>query len=326
MVGIIIATHGEFAEGIKKSGSMIFGDQESVETVCFMPSEGPEELKNKLNNAIKALGTEEVLFLVDLFGGSPYNQASLIVEQNKEKYALVSGVNLPMLIESYGQRFSSESSHAIATAIATEGIGGVKTLPVELLKVSSNSGQAQSNAPTGSIPEGTVLGDGKIKLVHARLDSRLLHGQVATAWTKAVQPHRIIVVSDAVAKDDLRKGLIEGAAPPGVTAHVVPLEKMAKVMKDTRFGDTKAFLLFEKIEDVVKARELGIVFDELNVGSMAHSAGKVMVNNVLSMSQEDVDNFKKLKDDGVSFDVRKVPNDGKKDLFELINKTEGLKA
>ena len=35
----------------------------------------------------------------------------------------------------------------------------------------------------------------------ARVDTRLLHGQVATTWTKSTQPTRIIVVSDAVSQD-----------------------------------------------------------------------------------------------------------------------------
>ena len=30
MVGIILATHGDFAKGILQSGSMIFGDQPNV--------------------------------------------------------------------------------------------------------------------------------------------------------------------------------------------------------------------------------------------------------------------------------------------------------
>ena len=58
----------------------------------------------------------------------------------------------------------------------------------------------------------------------------------------------------------------------------------------------------------------------LNVGSMAHSTGKTMVNNVLSMDKDDVACFEKLRDLGVEFDVRKVPNDSKKDLFDLIKK------
>lgn len=43
-IGIIIASHGEFAAGIHQSGSMIFGDQEKVQVVTFMPSEGPDDL------------------------------------------------------------------------------------------------------------------------------------------------------------------------------------------------------------------------------------------------------------------------------------------
>ena len=41
MVGIILASHGEFANGILQSGSMIFGEQENVKAVTLMPSEGP---------------------------------------------------------------------------------------------------------------------------------------------------------------------------------------------------------------------------------------------------------------------------------------------
>ena len=49
-IGIVIASHGEFAAGIKQSGSMIFGEQEKVQVVTFMPSEDQliSMLKSKL--------------------------------------------------------------------------------------------------------------------------------------------------------------------------------------------------------------------------------------------------------------------------------------
>ena len=81
MVGIIIASHGEFAAGIKQSGSMIFGEQEKVESVVFMPSEGPDDLQRKLQEAIAKVDSEEILFLVDLWGGSPFNQANKLFEE-----------------------------------------------------------------------------------------------------------------------------------------------------------------------------------------------------------------------------------------------------
>ena len=40
MVGIILASHGGFAEGIYQSGEMIFGKQENVKACILKPSEG----------------------------------------------------------------------------------------------------------------------------------------------------------------------------------------------------------------------------------------------------------------------------------------------
>jgi mannose PTS system EIIAB component len=69
MVSIIIASHGEFAKGIYQSGSMIFGEQENVQAVTLMPSEGPDDIKAKLEKAIASFDDQEqVLFLVDLWG------------------------------------------------------------------------------------------------------------------------------------------------------------------------------------------------------------------------------------------------------------------
>lgn len=317
MVGIIIASHGEFAAGIKQSGSMIFGEQEKVESVVFMPSEGPDDLQRKLQEAIEKVDSEEILFLVDLWGGSPFNQANKLFEEAPEHRAIVAGLNLPMLIEAYASRFSMNTAHEIAQAIAPTAIDGVKVRPEELQKKEEVS-EKQTVESKGAIPEGTVLGDGKIKFVLARIDTRLLHGQVATNWTKATNPNRIIVVSDSVSKDDLRKKLIEQAAPPGVRAHVIPLDKLVQVYNDPRFGDTKALLLFENPQDALAVIEKGVEIPELNIGSMAHSVGKIQINNVLSVDQADVDTYKKLRDLGVKFDVRKVSGDSPSDLFKLI--------
>ena len=326
MVGIIIASHGEFAAGIKQSGSMIFGEQEKVEAVVFMPSEGPEDLQRKLQEAIAKVDSEEILFLVDLWGGSPFNQANKLFEEAPEKRAIVAGLNLPMLIEAYASRFTMTTAHEIAKAITPTAIDGVKVRPEELQPKAAVA-ESTTAAPQGEIPEGTVLGNGKIEFVLARIDTRLLHGQVATNWTKATHPNRIIVVSDSVSKDELRKKLIEQAAPPGVRAHVIPLDKLVQVYNDPRFGDTKALLLFETPQDALAVIEKGVEIPELNIGSMAHSVGKVQINNVLSLDQEDVEVYKKLRDLGVKYDVRKVSNDSPSDLFKLIEakSSEGLK-
>lgn len=68
----------------------------------------------------------------------------------------------------------------------------------------------------------------------ARIDDRLIHGQVATRWTKA-NVTRIIVVSDEVAADTVRKTLLTPVYHSGVTAHVVDVAKMIRVYNNPKY-------------------------------------------------------------------------------------------
>jgi len=318
MVGIILASHGEFAKGILQSGSMIFGKQEDVKAVTLMPSEGPDDIRVKMEEAVSSFSNQdEILILADLWGGTPFNQANTLFEQHKDKWAIVSGLNLPMLIEAYGARLSMESAHEIAAYILNSAREGVKVRPEELEpEDNKKSLQAPLENSNGGKP-------GKFEYVLARIDSRLLHGQVATAWTKTMQPTRIIVVSDGVANDKLRKNLIQQAAPPGVKAHVVPVNHMINLAKDDKhFGGQRAMLLFENPQDVLRAVDGGVPLKTINVGSMAHSIGKVQPNKVLAFNQDDIDTFNKLKQAGLDFDVRKVPSDSKGNMDEILKKAQ----
>lgn len=325
MVSIVLASHGRFSEGIKESGQMIFGPQEDVEAVVLTPDMGPDDFRAKVLAAIDTFSNkEQVLFLADLWGGTPFNQISkLIEERGGEDWVCVTGMNLPMVIEAYGDRMGMDTAKEIAQAIKPESKSGIRIKP-ESCDVADAAAVAAApvKAPVGAIPEGTVLGDGKIDIAFARIDTRLLHGQVATTVTKMVNPDRIIVCSDAVAKDDLRKSMIEQAAPPGVKAHVIPIWKMIEVSKDPRFGDTRAMLLFETPQDLLRALEGGVDIKEVNLGSMAHSLGKVVVTNAVAMDEADVECLEKIASMGVKFDVRKVPADSPEPFDAVIKKAK----
>ena len=249
------------------------------------------------------------------------------MDGHEENWAVLTGLNLPMLIEALGSRLMEEKSHDLAKALLEPAKEGVKTKPESLMDDYNNSNQKEDvkeKLPkiSGSIPEGTVIGSGKINIVLARIDTRLLHGQVATGWTKATNPSRIIVVSDNVSEDELRKSMIREAAPPGVKAHVVPIWKMAEIFKDPRFGDTRAMLLFETPQDALALIDLGVDLDEINLGSMAHSQGKAYVTSTVSMGKEDVETFEKLLDKGVKIDVRKVPANQPENFTNIMYKAK----
>lgn len=325
MVGVILASHGGFADGIHQSAEMIFGPQENFKSCILKPDEGPEDVKKKMQEAVASLDNQdEVLFLVDLWGGTPFNQASSLVKEHEDKWTIVAGMNLPMVIEALTQRFSVESAREIARSIVPTGNDGIKTFPEDAMPVKkeADTKAVKTSGKKKTIPEGTVLGDGHIKYVLARVDTRLLHGQVATGWTHTTQPNRIIVVSDTVCHDKLRTSMIKQAAPNGVRVSVAPIKNMAKANNDPRFGDTRAMLLFESVEDALAAVKAGVEVKEINLGSSAYKEGKVNVTKALSFDQTDVDSIKELQSMGVKFDVRGVPADSPANIDDLIKLAE----
>ena len=55
-----------------------------------------------------------------------------------------------------------------------------------------------------------------MEIAFCRIDDRLIHGQVATVWSKVTGCNRIMCCSDEVAKDELRKKLLLQVVPPGL--------------------------------------------------------------------------------------------------------------
>ncbi|SEH54114.1 MULTISPECIES: PTS sugar transporter subunit IIB [Atopobiaceae] len=322
MVNIVLASHGKFAEGIMESGSMIFGPQENVAAVVLTPDMGPDDMHQKLLDAIATFDDQEhTLFLVDLWGGTPFNQVSrLISEEGHDDWVAITGLSLPMLVTAYGSRMGADTARAVMEEVYPEARAGVKVKPEELqpADAAAPAAAATAAAPVGAIPEGTVLGDGHIKYAYVRIDTRLLHGQVATAWTKQVSPDRILVVSDGVSHDELRKNMIVQAAPPGVKVHVIPIAKLVEVDKDPRFGATKAMVLFENPQDLLRAEEGGVEFDKVCIGSMAHSAGKTVINQAIACDEEDVKTLEAIRAKGTDFYVQKVPSDHVDDIWALL--------
>lgn len=133
MVAIIIGTHGKFSRELLRSAEMIFGHQKNVAAVTFEPGENVDDLVNRYRSTLEELDCSHgVLFMVDLFGGSPFNAASSIVVSS-ENMDIVTGVNMPMLLEVFGARNSSGLKDILDIA-KKSGCEGIKSLKESLSK------------------------------------------------------------------------------------------------------------------------------------------------------------------------------------------------
>lgn len=163
-----------------------------------------------------------------------------------------------------------------------------------------------------------------VQVCLARIDDRLIHGQVATVWTKATGVERIFVVSDEVAKDPLQTFLLGQAVPPGLKAHVLSIEKMAKLFQEPLLEKTKVMLLFTQPTDIVALIKQDVFLPVINIGGMRFTRGRKMLTHFVSLDQQDIEAFKYLKEQGILLEIQKVPTERKVDLFELLQKEKWL--
>ncbi|ELY3758217.1 PTS mannose transporter subunit IIAB [Cronobacter universalis] len=315
-IAIVIGTHGWAAEQLLKTAEMLLGEQENVGWIDFVPGENAETLIEKYNAQLEKLDTSKgVLFLVDTWGGSPFNAASRIVV-DKPNYEVVAGVNIPMLVETLMARDDDPAfDELIAIAVETgrEGVKALKAKPVE-------KAAPAAPAPKAAAPARPMGPNDYMVIGLARIDDRLIHGQVATRWTKETNVSRIIVVSDEVAADNVRKTLLTQVAPPGVTAHVVDVAKMIRVYNNPKYAGERVMLLFTNPTDVERIVEAGVKITSVNIGGMAYRQGKTQVNNAVSVDEKDIEAFKKLNARGIELEVRKVSNDPRLKMMDLISK------
>jgi len=321
-IAIVIGTHGWAAEQLLKTAEMLLGEQENVGWIDFVPGENAETLIEKYNAQLSKLDTRQgVLFLVDTWGGSPFNAASRIVV-DKEHHEVIAGVNIPMLVETLMGRDDNPSfDELVALAVETgrEGVKALKAKPVEKAAPTATPAAAPV-APKAATPAKPMGPDDYMVIGLARIDDRLIHGQVATRWTKETNVSRIIVVSDEVAADTVRKTLLTQVAPPGVTAHVVDVAKMIRVYNNPKYARERVMLLFTNPTDVERVVEGGVNITSVNIGGMAFRQGKTQVNNAVSVDSKDIDAFNKLNARGIELEVRKVSNDQKLKMMDLLRK------
>ncbi|MFA9414561.1 MULTISPECIES: PTS sugar transporter subunit IIA [unclassified Streptococcus] len=97
-IALLLMSHGNFAKAAIDSAELIVGKQTNFETLEVYTVDDVEVLKEEMLQKISSLDTTKgLVVLTDIIGGTPINLASQLLSQ--EKVVVVSGLNLPMLLE-----------------------------------------------------------------------------------------------------------------------------------------------------------------------------------------------------------------------------------
>ncbi len=135
--GFVLAAHGDLAPALLESAEMILGQQDGVLTVKLMPSMNLEALEAELSDAIaRADQGAGVMVMIDLFGGTPSNAAALCLRSHD--CAIVTGVNLPMLLETLLAADGAESLEELSQAAIHAGRMGIVDVAARFAAMKNN--------------------------------------------------------------------------------------------------------------------------------------------------------------------------------------------
>lgn len=150
-----------------------------------------------------------------------------------------------------------------------------------------------------------------------RIDNRLIHGQVGVTWVNHLGANLIVVANDKVAEDEVQQSLMDMVLPDVIQSRYFTIEKTIDIIHKAS-PRQKIFLVVKTVQDALKLKEGGVPIDALNIGNMHYEEGKKQISSTVSVDEDDIKAFKRLHELGVKLDLRKVPNEGGRDLMELL--------
>ena len=342
MVCIIVAAHGESAPALVDSATMIVGEVENTHSVTFVPGQGPEDLLEAYGEIVGDK-TEDLLFLVDLFGGSPYNAGARFVA-DRENADVVSGVSIPMLVEVFtaARRPNATLDKLVKKALkaGTSGVRSFKagkppkpaTPPVDAAPADAAATDA-APAAAAAAPAAAASAEidpnfprdpnATMNVAFLRIDSRLIHGQVAGSWVNHVAPQTLIAACDDAAHDELRKSLLLQVGPASARTNVLDIPKTVRVYFNPEYKGMRTMIVVESPMDALKLLEEGVKVDEVNVGGVTFKTGMTLITEAVSVNDEHVEAYKAINALGVPMTLQQVPTSSRTDMMSKL-KEKGL--
>lgn len=159
----------------------------------------------------------------------------------------------------------------------------------------------------------------------ARVDERLIHGQVMITLSQKSGVNSIFVVDDIVAKDKFMRELYKNAgARTGQKTIVITEEKAKFYWDEYEFKDYNCILIAKTVKTIYDLVKHGVPMKELNIGGIAQKNPEtdIMVTKSVHINKEDVDRLVELQEKYGVEDIyfQATPSAPRTELKDVVSK------
>lgn len=149
----------------------------------------------------------------------------------------------------------------------------------------------------------------------ARVDNRLIHGQVVSTWIPHLKAQDVVVADEEAASSPLMQLAMTMAVPPPVEVRIAAPGAIdwAKVHD----GPRRTLVLFRDVATAAAARRAGLAFGSLNLGNVHFAEGRRPILASVFLSEAELEELDRMAAAGVEIEARAVPPDQRVGLPEL---------
>ena len=144
-------------------------------------------------------------------------------------------------------------------------------------------------------------------VVLARIDDRLIHGQVTMGWSRQLRPDRILLANNAIAADPWQSRVYAASVPPEIRVSILPVAKAAAELASPANLDERILLLTGSVGEMNELVRIGAPVSVVNVGGLHFSAGKKEMLPFVFVDESDLKAFGRLLDMGATLSAQQVP-------------------
>lgn len=155
-------------------------------------------------------------------------------------------------------------------------------------------------------------------IVGLRVDERLIHGQVATAWTNRLGAERIMVIDNDIIRSSIDKMALKMACPSNCKLSILSIEKAILNLSSDKYKDERIFIVCKKPIYFLKLLEGNIKFDHLILGNISGDKNSRRIRKSVSVNEEQIEILNKISDFGVKVTLQMTPGDTSEYYRELI--------
>jgi mannose/fructose/N-acetylgalactosamine-specific phosphotransferase system component IIB len=146
-----------------------------------------------------------------------------------------------------------------------------------------------------------------MSLVLARIDQRLVHGQVCVGWVPVLDVARIVVADDALADDAFEREILADAAPDGTTVEVLGVDEAVGVLSGPEAPSGRALLLVRSPAVMLALVDAGLSVERVNVGGLHYRDGARRFLDYVFLTPEDIAALRELAARGIALAARDLP-------------------